>query len=95
MVAATVNTAAIALSVGPMLDGWFNGERTGSGTIVWKAREMLAKGEINAQGFIKLVAPFPTYRADSGDTASQSLVEVALTAHHGYGKLSCHRSSGP
>ena len=56
MAAATVNIPAIALSVGPMLNGWFKGERTGSGTIVWKARELLATGEIDAQGFIKLVA---------------------------------------
>ena len=41
MAAATVNIPAIALSVGPMLNGWYKGERTGSGTIVWKARELL------------------------------------------------------
>ena len=56
MAAATVNIPAIALSVGPMLNGWFKGERTGSGTIVWKARELLAAGEIDYAGFIKLVA---------------------------------------
>ena len=56
MAAATVNIPAIALSVGPMLNGWFKGERTGSGTIVWKAREMLAAGEIDYKGFIDLVA---------------------------------------
>jgi len=56
MAAATVNIPAIALSVGPMLNGWYKGERTGSGTIVWKARQMLAAGEIEADGFIKLVA---------------------------------------
>ena len=56
MAAATVNIPAIALSVGPMLNGWHKGERTGSGTIVWKARELLAKGEIDDAGFIKLVA---------------------------------------
>jgi len=56
MAAATVNIPAIALSVGPMLNGWFRGERTGSGTIVWKAREMLAAGEIDYKGFIELVA---------------------------------------
>ena len=44
MAAATVDIPAIALSVGPMLNGWFKGERTGSGTIVWRAREMLATG---------------------------------------------------
>jgi len=56
MAAATVNLPTIALSVGPMLNGWFKGERTGSGTIVWKAREMLAAGEIDYKGFIELVA---------------------------------------
>ena len=56
MAAATVNIPAIALSVGPMLNGWYKGERTGSGTIVWKAREMLAAGEIDAEGFMELVA---------------------------------------
>jgi len=56
MAAATVNIPAIALSVGPMLNGWHKGERTGSGTIVWKARQMLAAGEIDSEGFIKLVA---------------------------------------
>ena len=56
MAAATVNIPAIALSVGPMLNGWHKGERTGSGTIVWKAREMLAAGEIDYRGFIALVA---------------------------------------
>jgi len=56
MAAATVNIPAIALSVGPMLNGWFRGERTGSGTIVWKARELLAAGEIDDDGFMELVA---------------------------------------
>ena len=56
MAAATVNIPAIALSVGPMLNGWFEGKRTGSGTIVWKAREMLAAGEIDTEGFMEMVA---------------------------------------
>ena len=56
MGAATVNIPAIALSVGPMLNGWHEGERTGSGTIVWKARELLATGKIDPKGFIALVA---------------------------------------
>ena len=56
MAAATVNIPAIALSVGPMLNGWHKGERTGSGTILWKARELLATGQIDDAGFIRLVA---------------------------------------
>jgi dihydroxy-acid dehydratase len=55
MAAATVNIPAIALSAGPMLNGWHKGERTGSGTIVWKAREMLAAGEIDYDEFFELV----------------------------------------
>ncbi|MCG6901586.1 MAG: dihydroxy-acid dehydratase family protein [Rhodobacter sp.] len=56
MAASTVNIPAIALSVGPMLNGWFRGERTGSGTIVWKAREMHARGEINDEEMAELIA---------------------------------------
>ncbi|MBN14980.1 MAG: dihydroxy-acid dehydratase [Pelagibacterium sp.] len=56
MGAATVDIPAIALSVGPMLNGWFKGERTGSGTIIWKARQMMAAGEIGYEEFIELVA---------------------------------------
>src|SRR5215212_8437790 len=47
MGAATVNIPAIALSVGPMLNGWFKGKRTGSGTIVWESRQRLSAGEID------------------------------------------------
>ncbi len=60
MAAATMNIPAIAHSVGPMLNGWFRGERTGSGTIVWKAREMLAAGEIDHTGFLDIVASSTT-----------------------------------
>ncbi len=56
MAASTVNIPAIALSVGPMLNGWFRGQRTGSGTIVWRARELHAAGEIDDDGFMDLVA---------------------------------------
>jgi dihydroxy-acid dehydratase len=56
MAAATVNLPAIVLSGGPMLNGWHQGERTGSGTIVWKAREQLAAGKIDYEGFLELVA---------------------------------------
>lgn len=56
MAAATVNIPAIGLNAGPMLNGWFEGERTGSGTIVWKARELMAAGKIDYKQFLKLVA---------------------------------------
>ena len=53
MAAATVNTPAIVLSGGPMLNGWWKGERAGSGTVVWKAREELAAGRIEIASFWK------------------------------------------
>src|SRR5512146_1119304 len=56
MAAATVNMPAIVLSGGPMLNGWHKGERTGSGTVVWTAREQLAAGEIDYEEFMNLVA---------------------------------------
>lgn len=56
MAAATVDIPAIALSVGPMLNGWHKGQRVGSGTIIWQAREMMAAGELDYDGFIDLVA---------------------------------------
>src|SRR5471032_3152999 len=80
MAAATVNIPAIALSVGPMLNGWHDGKRVGSGTIVWKAREMLATGEIDDEGFIKLVAssaPSTGYCNTMGTASTMnSLAEV-------------------
>ena len=80
MAAATVNIPAIALSVGPMLNGNYKGQRTGSGTIVWKARELLATGEIDEEGFIKLVAssaPSTGYCNTMGTASTMnSLAEV-------------------
>jgi len=81
MAAATVNIPAIALSVGPMLNGWHKGERTGSGTIVWKAREMLAAGEIDYRGFIKLVAssaPSTGYCNTMGTATTMNSLTEAL-----------------
>jgi dihydroxy-acid dehydratase len=56
MAACTVDIPAIALNAGPMLNGWHEGQRTGSGTIVWKARELMAEGKIDYPQFLKLVA---------------------------------------
>ena len=81
MAAATVNIPAIALSVGPMLNGWHKGERTGSGTIVWKARQMMAAGEIDYEGFIKLVAssaPSTGYCNTMGTATTMNSLAEAL-----------------
>ena len=81
MAAATVNIPSIALSVGPMLNGWYKGERTGSGTIVWKARELLAAGEIDYQGFIRIVAssaPSTGYCNTMGTATTMNSLAEAL-----------------
>lgn len=81
MAAATVNLPAIALSVGPMLNGWHEGKRTGSGTIVWKARELLAAGEIDYAGFVKLVAssaPSTGYCNTMGTATTMNSLTEAL-----------------
>jgi len=56
MAAATVDIPAIALSVGPMLNGWHKGRRAGSGTIIWAGRQQLAAGEIDYEGFMDMAA---------------------------------------
>jgi xylonate dehydratase len=80
MAAATVDIPCIALSVGPMISAWADGKRIGSGTVVWKARERYAAGEINREQFIKLVAsaaPSTGYCNTMGTaTTMNSLTEV-------------------
>ena len=56
MGAATVNIPAIVLSGGPMLDGWWQGRLSGSGTIVWEGRKLLAEGKIQYEEFMEMVA---------------------------------------
>ena len=56
MAAATVNVPAIVLSGGPMLNGWHNGTRAGSGTILWQARQDYAAGKIDYQDMLEAVA---------------------------------------
>lgn len=81
MAASTVNIPAIAMSVGPMLNGWFRGERTGSGTIVWKARELHAAGDIDDEGFMELVAsaaPSTGYCNTMGTATTMNSLAEAL-----------------
>ena len=81
MAAATVNIPAIVLSGGPMLNGWFKGERTGSGTIVWQAREMLAAGEIDEAAFVELVAssaPSPGHCNTMGTASTMNSLAESL-----------------
>ena len=56
MAAATVNIPSIVLSGGPMLDGHYKGKKAGSGTIIWEARKLLSKGEIDYEEFMNMAA---------------------------------------
>ena len=56
MGAASVNLPAIALSVGPMLNGYYLGNCVGSGSIIWDARRKLSGGEIDKEEFMELAA---------------------------------------
>ncbi|MCU4651722.1 dihydroxy-acid dehydratase family protein [Roseibacterium sp. SDUM158016] len=53
MGAATVDLPAIALNGGPMTDGWWQGKRAGSGTIIWESRRLLAEGKIDYAEFME------------------------------------------
>ena len=54
MAAATVNIPSIILSGGPMLDGHYKGQKAGSGTIIWEARKLYSKGEIDYDQFMNM-----------------------------------------
>jgi dihydroxy-acid dehydratase len=57
MAAATVNTPAIVLSGGPMLDGHGDdGRLLGSGTSIWQARQDIAVGKIDYEEFLDIAA---------------------------------------
>ena len=81
MAAATVDIPAIALSVGPMLNGWHKGQRTGSGTIIWEARRQMAAGEIDYDGFMDLAAssaPSTGYCNTMGTATTMNSLAEAL-----------------
>jgi len=81
MAAATVNIPAIVLSGGPMLDGYYNGKLVGSGSVVWDARKLLGKGEINYDQFMNMVAssaPSIGHCNTMGTASSMNSVAEAL-----------------
>ena len=81
MAAATVNIPAIVLSGGPMLDGYHDGKLVGSGTVVWDARKLLGKGELNYDQFMDMVAssaPSIGHCNTMGTASSMNSVAEAL-----------------
>ena len=81
MAAATVNIPAIALSVGPMLNGWYKGRRTGSGTIKWEAKKLKSAGKIDWKEYVELVAssaPSPGFCNTMGTATTMNSLAEAL-----------------
>jgi dihydroxy-acid dehydratase len=81
MGAATVNIPAIVLSGGPMLDGWWKGRLSGSGTIVWEGRKLYAEGKIDYEEFMEMVcssAPSVGHCNTMGTASSMNGLAEAL-----------------
>jgi xylonate dehydratase len=81
MAAASVNIPAIVLSGGPMLNGWWKGERAGSGTVVWQAREDHAAGKIGYAEFMDIVtssAPSVGHCNTMGTASTMNALAEAL-----------------
>lgn len=81
MAASTVDIPAIVLSGGPMLDGWFEGELVGSGTVIWKTRRRLAAGTIDEEGFLEAAAasaPSPGHCNTMGTASTMNAVAEVL-----------------
>jgi dihydroxy-acid dehydratase len=81
MAAATVNTPAIVLSGGPMLNHVENGKLMGSGTLIWQARQDEAAGKIDYKQFIDIVArsaPSAGHCNTMGTASTMNAVAEAL-----------------
>jgi dihydroxy-acid dehydratase len=81
MAAATVDLPAISINVGPMLNGWHMGDRTGSGTVVWKARERHAAGDIDYAQFMDIIgssAPSVGHCNTMGTASTMNALAEAL-----------------
>jgi dihydroxy-acid dehydratase len=81
MAAATVNIPAIALSGGPMLNGWYKGRRAGSGTIKWEASKLRSAGKIDWAEYTEMVAssaPSPGFCNTMGTATTMNSLAEAL-----------------
>lgn len=81
MAAATVNIPAIVLSGGPMLNGYWKGERAGSGTVVWQARADHAAGKLGYAEFLDIVtssAPSVGHCNTMGTASTMNALAEAL-----------------
>ena len=52
MGAASTDIPSILVTAGPMLNGWFRGERIGAGTHLWRFSEAVKAGEMSQEDFV-------------------------------------------
>ena len=81
MAAATTDIPSLLVSGGPMLDGHYRGELSGSGATVWSARLLLAEGTITPREFFEIVAssaPSPGHCNTMGTALSMNAMAEAL-----------------
>ncbi|ODV88466.1 hypothetical protein CANCADRAFT_33052 [Tortispora caseinolytica NRRL Y-17796] len=81
MAACTLNIPAIVMNVGPMLNGYYNGELAGSGTAIWKARELHATGAITTEQFSEIAegsAPSVGHCNTMGTASTMNAMAEAL-----------------
>jgi xylonate dehydratase len=81
MAASTVDIPAIVLSGGPMLDGWFEDELVGSGTVIWRSRRRLGAGQITEAEFLEAAAasaPSPGHCNSMGTASTMNAVAEVL-----------------
>ena len=52
MGAASTDIPSILVTAGPMLNGWFRGERVGAGTHLWRFSEAVKAGEMSQEDFV-------------------------------------------
>jgi len=53
MGAASTDLPSIVVTGGPMLNGWFRGERVGSGTALWQMSEDIKAGKMSTEDFLE------------------------------------------
>jgi dihydroxy-acid dehydratase len=81
MAAATADLPAIVLSGGPMLNTYLEGQRSGSGMVLWEARRRYAAGEISMDEFMALMtasAPSAGHCNTMGTATSMNCMAEAL-----------------
>ncbi len=81
MAACTMDIPAIGLNGGPMLNGYHEGRRVGSGTVVWESRRLLSEGKIGYDEFMDRVcasAPSLGHCNTMGTASTMNAMSEAL-----------------